>query len=720
MTIEEKTEIKYVDEPLIWPNKIEYRAYQKRIAEEAKNKNTLIVLPTALGKTVISALVSAHFLYHYKNMRILVMAPTRPLVMQHKESFENFLKLRESDISVLTGKVTGIYRRKVWDGDAKIIFATPQVVKNDLKSENMTLGNFSLLIFDECHRARKDYAYTFVAKKYSEQSGWPIILGMTASPGADNKKIGEICKALYIEHMEHRSEEDEDVAPYVKPIDIDWRMVDLPIEYRDALRIIKEMLDEKLKWLVRTLPRMGFARKPGNINRRELLEIGEKLRYDLGKKPGNKKGPIYSAIVAQSASLTLYHALELLQTQGIHAIKHFLERVESESDVKKSYKALIKNPNYDPLKKMLDKYEHIDHPKLKFLKEEIIKQFQVNPKSKIIVFSQYRDTTSYLVENLKSIQNVSVERFVGQASRLGDLGLKQKDQANILEGFKNGNTNVLVATCIAEEGLDIPSVDLVIFYEPVPSEIRYIQRKGRTGRKVAGRTVILAARDTYDTIYLYLSDRKVKRMKNIMKNLNQELNPIIRLGSKPQQIIMSKEELKEIDDGVELSKNDTISIQSEEEKALRFTKDVDKVAKRVYIILLKAGMKGMLIDDLIEEMSEQEGLSSSMTKGAIDNLEKIEKISKISKDHVAISSATTFTSGKGAYGRNIYEIKIEKVYPGRAVVWINDRWRARVMPHDFEGPESIIKKNTRFRAKGTLYRDEGTLCIRIKEVIELL
>jgi Fanconi anemia group M protein len=719
MTIEEKSGTKYVDESLIWPNKIEYRAYQKRIAEEAKNKNTLVVLPTALGKTVISALVSAHFLYHYKNMKILVMAPTRPLVMQHKESFENFLKLRESDISVLTGKVTSIYRRKIWDSDAKIIFATPQVVRNDLNNGNMMLEDFSLLIFDECHRARKDYAYTYVAKKYFEQSGHPIILGMTASPGADNKKIREICKTLYIEHIECRSEEDEDVAPYVKPIDIDWKMVDLPIEYRDALKIIKEMLDEKLKWLYR-MGYAGFARKPANISRRELLEIGERLRYDLKKKPGNKRGPIYSAIVTQSAALTLYHALELLQTQGIHAIKHFLERIESESDGKKSYKSIIMNPNYEPLKKMLDKYEHIDHPKLELVKEEIAKQFQKNPKSKIIVFSQYRDTTSYLVENLKSIQNVSVERFVGQASRLGDLGLKQKDQANIIEGFKNGNTNILVATCIAEEGLDIPSVDLVIFYEPVPSEIRYIQRKGRTGRKVAGKTVILAARDTYDTIYLYVSDRKVKRMKSIMKNLNQELNPIIRLGPKPQQNIMSKEELKEIENGVESLKNDSFSIQSDEEKALRFTKDVDKAAKRVYIVLLKAGMKGMLMDDLVEKMSEQEGLSPSMTKGAIDNLEKIGKISKISKDHVAISSATKFSSGRGGYGRNIYEIKIEKVYPGRAVVWVNDKWRARVMPHDFEGPESIIKKNTRFRAKGALYRDEGTLCIRIKEVIEIL
>ena len=50
----------------------------------------------------------------------------------------------------------------------------------------------------------------------------------------------------------------------------------------------------------------------------------------------------------------------------------------------------------------------------------------------------------------------------------------------------SSSTSSLVATSIAEEGLDIPEVDLVVFYEPIPSEIRYIQRRGRTGRKTAG------------------------------------------------------------------------------------------------------------------------------------------------------------------------------------------------------------------------------------------
>jgi ERCC4-related helicase len=54
--------------------------------------------------------------------------------------------------------------------------------------------------------------------------------------------------------------------------------------------------------------------------------------------------------------------------------------------------------------------------------------------------------------------------------------MSQEEQSAVLESFRNGEFDVLVATSIAEEGLDIPEVDLVVFYEPIPSEIRYIQR----------------------------------------------------------------------------------------------------------------------------------------------------------------------------------------------------------------------------------------------------
>jgi len=373
---------KHVESPLVWPSRVEARLYQEAIAEKACKKNTLVVLPTALGKTIISALAAADFLYNYKQMRVLVMAPTKPLVLQHRETYMSILQLSDEDAVALTGKTPSAYRKQIWDGKARIIFATPQVVKNDLESGILSLKNFSFLVFDECHRARKEYAYTDVAKKYVEQASWPIILGMTASPGADEKKIAEICEALFIEQIEYRSEEDPDVVPYINPVEVEWKYVDLPSEYRELSRTIRSMLNDRLDWL----NRIGVIRRRAEyVTRRDLLEAGEELRYRLEETIEEERGPIYSAIVSQSASLTLFHALELLETQGITTLTSFLERMERESEEKKSYKTIINDPRYVELRRLLNRNMKLEHPKMPLLKEEIENQLKRHPNSKVLV-----------------------------------------------------------------------------------------------------------------------------------------------------------------------------------------------------------------------------------------------------------------------------------------------------------------------------------------------
>lgn len=289
MSLTERVSTKHIEFPLIWPSRVEARLYQQTIAEKACRRNTLVVLPTALGKTVISALAAANFLYRFKQMRVLVMAPTRPLVLQHKDTYMSILKLTEEDAVALTGKTPAAYRKQIWDGKARIIFATPQVVKNDLENGYLTLKGFSLVVFDECHRARKEYAYTDVAKKYVEQSPWPMILGMTASPGADKNKIGETCQALFIEQIEYRSEEDPDVTPYINPVEVEWKHVDLSSEYRELSRVIRSMLNDRLSWL----NKIGVIHtKPEYVSRRNLLEAGEELRYRLEETIEEERGPI--------------------------------------------------------------------------------------------------------------------------------------------------------------------------------------------------------------------------------------------------------------------------------------------------------------------------------------------------------------------------------------------------------------------------------------------
>jgi Fanconi anemia group M protein len=114
-------------------------------------------------------------------------------------------------------------------------------------------------------------------------------------------------------------------------------------------------------------------------------------------------------------------------------------------------------------------------------------------------------------------------RFVGQASKGTDTGLNQREQKEIIDKFRAGDYNVLVSTSIAEEGLDIPATDLVVFFEPVPSEIRTIQRRGRTGRKQAGRVIVLVTRDTRDEAYLWTSRKKEMQMRRELDALRRKL-----------------------------------------------------------------------------------------------------------------------------------------------------------------------------------------------------
>ncbi|TRO57718.1 DEAD/DEAH box helicase [Candidatus Bathyarchaeota archaeon] len=711
-----KTSIQHDGEginPLIRYELIDTRLYQENIAAKARLRNTLVVLPTALGKTVITALVAAHFLFNQKQTRILMMAPTRPLVLQHHQSFLEILKIPDDEAIVLTGKITNRNREEIWRGNNHLFFATPQVVKNDLIREYIDLRQFSLLVFDECHRATKDYAYTYVAKKYMERAPWPIILGTTASPGAERKRVEEICRALFIEQIEYRSEEDVDVVPYINPVQTEWKFVELPEEYLKIKYELRELINERLSWL----RRLGYLQK--NIEyttRRDLLELGESLRSNISHTSEKNKGPIFSAIVAQSAALTLFHALELLETQGINILGYFIDKIESTNNSKKSYRTIIKHHKFQTLKKNIDESKKVRHPKIDLILDEIKQQFIRKPTSRIIVFTQYRDTSKDLVRILNESLQVRAERFVGQATKDKDIGLSQDEQTEILRDFDAGEIKILVATCVAEEGLDIPSVELVIFYEPVPSEIRHIQRKGRTGRKAAGRAIILAAKDTFDIAYVYASKKRVEKMRKITRLLNKDLKSLIRLGPKPKDMPLTNDELKafemkadELDDG-----NTVESISKNEGK--RFLAEVDRASRTILSETMKIGQKGVNIESITNSLT-LDGISPNAVMAAINKLEDSGHIIRLSWDRIA--SIKVVSKQDHSQSRNetdVFKIIVETVFPGRVIAWINDRWRARILPEDFEGPLNLLKKDSTFMARGTLYRDNGILCFRVTEI----
>ncbi|MBI4362040.1 MAG: DEAD/DEAH box helicase [Euryarchaeota archaeon] len=504
---------KLLAHPLLRSGQVEARGYQLNIAATALEKNTLVILPTAMGKTVISLLVAAERLARHPGGQVLMLAPTKPLVLQHAESFKKFLTLEPHELVVLTGQTAASQRARLFR-DAVAVFATPQGIRNDLADGLYGLRRVRLVIFDEAHRARRAYAYNDIARFYREQAEHPRVLALTASPGREKAVIERTCEALGVEAVELRSDTDADVRPYIPPLEVRWSECDMPPPYRRMKMLLEQMRVQQ----VESLQKMGPLRykKARFVNKKDLLILGDTFRKRLFA-PGKDKGFIYAAIVLQGAALSLAHMEEVLTTQDVRVLKDFLERQAKKET--KGARRIRAHPKFHELEALVAQHQDLPHPKQARLKAIVERELEERPESRIIVFTQYRDTATRLLEALRGVEGARPVRFVGQASKGGDRGLSQEEQSTILHQFREGKVNILVATSIAEEGLDIPQVELVVFYEPVPSEIRLIQRRGRTARRNFGRVEILITRGTLDEAYYWSSRKREQKMKRIVSKL---------------------------------------------------------------------------------------------------------------------------------------------------------------------------------------------------------
>lgn len=500
------------------------RLYQETILATAVSKNTLVVLPTGLGKTNIFLMLAAHRLKQYPSSKILFIGPTKPLIDQYLEVFKEYFEIKEDEMAVFTGMVKPEKRAELWK-KCKIIFSTPQGLENDIISSRINLEEVSLLGVDEAHRAIGDYAYVFVAKQYNKLAKYPRILALTASPGSDMEKIKDVCKNLFIENIEVRTEKDPDVKPYVQEMQIDWVKVNLPPVFIEIQKFLKDFLNDR----VSKLKKWGILQRK-NINivsKTDLLALQGQLRGRAAK--GERDFVLWNGISVLAEIMKVQHALELLETQGIIPLYKYMGKLNSEglSSKTRAVKNIIKDLNFRSALIKTQKLfeEEIEHPKLIELQKIIEKEIK-QKDMKIIVFNQYRDNAVDIKEKLNKISGVNAEIFVGQLKK-GETGYTQKEQKAVLDKFRDGEFNILVATSIGEEGLDVPKVDLVVFYEPIPSAIRHIQRRGRTGRQEKGRVIILMAKDTRDEGYRWSAHHKEKRMYRNLDKMRRDINTFL-------------------------------------------------------------------------------------------------------------------------------------------------------------------------------------------------
>ena len=497
------------------------REYQKKIFEKCIEKNCLVVLPTGLGKTLIALMISIERMKKFPGEKVVFLAPTKPLVEQHLNFFKKHLPELFGEMILFTGQINANTRKKLWQ-NSDIIFSTPQCIANDLKKRLYDLKDVCLLIEDEAHRCTKNYDYTFVAKNYMVQAKNKRIIGLTASPGSEGSKVKEICRNLSIEEVEIKTRESEDVKEYLQELIFEKRNVNFPSEFEEMRVLLKKILDKRIQEIKSRGVFWGNSSKVG------LIELQKKLMGTVSR--GNKNYNYLLAVSACTQAIKVQHAIELLETQTLLSFNEYLKDLFKQASERKS-KGVVKltsmqefNLVYVKANEMLTR--GVEHPKIEELINIVKEEKRKKDKIKILIFTQFRNTASIISQMLNKIDGISSKVFVGQTKKTNQgrgTGLSQKEQKKMIEEFSSGETNILCATSIGEEGLDIPEVDIVIFYESVPSAIRKIQRSGRTARLMKGKLVMLITKNTRDETFYYVANAKEKKMQRTIQGIKEEI-----------------------------------------------------------------------------------------------------------------------------------------------------------------------------------------------------
>jgi len=482
----------YIDKKYVQKNSIEKRDYQVNLANQAIKENCIVVLPTGLGKTAIALQVIAEYLSKGTG-GALFLAPTRVLVNQHYEFLKTNLTL--DDISLVTGEDPIQKRTKLWGNS--VICATPEITKNDFDRQIVSPEQFNLVVFDEVHRTTGDYAYSGIAERFENSSA--RLVGMTATLPSEKEKATEILTKLRITSIAERTEDSPDVKPYIQETNTEWINVELPPELKSIQTLLKLALDERYE----TLRKNGIR-----LAEQQSLSALLRIRQFVLNQNRRSAKPLFTAI-------RIHYALSILEAHGITPFLKFCERARAKkgAGVKELFEI---DPNFTRAVHLAKEaqskgIEHSKIPKLKEILESV--------PGKALIFTSYRDSVDLIYNKLIEM-GVSAGILIGKA---GESGLKQKEQIETVQKFRDGVFQVLVATRVGEEGLDIAEVNQVIFYDNVPSSIRFIQRRGRTGRKDTGKLVVLIAKNTIDERYYWIGKRKMLSAKTMGDKMTKVL-----------------------------------------------------------------------------------------------------------------------------------------------------------------------------------------------------
>jgi len=508
----------YVSHQYIKDGVLEYREYQADLIQNSSETSSLVTIPTGTGKTAIAVVLSAERLYSSTGP-VLMLAPTKPLVEQHVEFYRETLDIPDSHIKMFTGETRPAKRGELWTNEEMVYVATPQVIENDILSNNIDISCVSHLIFDECHRATGDYSYVYIAEKYDSVAENPFITALSASPGSTEEEILTICDNVCVRNVEIVTDDDSRLQEHLYETDIN----EVWLELDEEIYEIQDILQGLLKEILGQLKDAGYSKTASkSISRRELFEIRDTIDDAIKNSDTPSNMNPYNAKSLYSEADKIHRLVERLELFGVESFLNYVETLRQKESKTKSIERLLERDEFHSSVDIAEKYSG-PHVKLQEIRMTLINADMKN--GKVLIFTDSRHNVEQIVEFINSHEKLKAHRFVGQSDSSGSTGMTQTEQKEILNQFKNDEFTALVATSIAEEGLDIPHVDTVLLNEPVSSSIQKVQRMGRTGRQAAGEVKILISKGTREVGYYKSSQSDVEQMKqdmNSLKNIDED------------------------------------------------------------------------------------------------------------------------------------------------------------------------------------------------------
>ncbi|XP_064485103.1 Fanconi anemia group M protein homolog isoform X6 [Ornithodoros turicata] len=505
----------------IYPTNYPVREYQFNIVKSCLFNNTLVILPTGLGKTFIAAVAMYNFYRWYPRGKIIFTAPTKPLVSQQIEACFNVMGIPLEDTIEMTGTMQAEKRKKAWR-ERRVFFLTPQVMANDLLRGACLPKDVKCVVIDEAHKALGNYAYCQVVSELTKYTREFRVIALSATPGSDIAAVYQVVKNLLISHVELRTEESLDIQRYTQDRTIEKVVVPLG----QQLGLIKDRFLGVIGVYLQRLSSHGAVPSvdPGSLGKFRILKMKEAFQANppVGMAPAT-----FGQLQADFGLLiSLYHAYELLLAHGLRSFCNFLKGVldGDKSNPRARYQLLhntVFRELFSELQETLgtslnetltpnglnesiveDVNQTYGHPKLAKLEEIVLEHFRrLKNGTRVMIFSQYRDSVKEITTLLNRHRPlVKAMNFVGQ-NTTRNKGFTQKQQIMVVKRFREGGYNTLVSTCVGEEGLDIGDIDLIICYDAPKSPIRLVQRMGRTGRKRQGRIVVLLTQGKEEQAY---------------------------------------------------------------------------------------------------------------------------------------------------------------------------------------------------------------------------